>query len=102
MTVSDDDGFDVLCDLNAGPSRYFEDFELEETFYIPSRTMTEALFAAFQLASDDNDPITLRCELLPRARAQAPLGAWYAGHDPDSGGRWYILATSGGLTFGHD
>ena len=51
------DDFDVLHDLHAGPSRYFEDFELGETFYIPSRTMTDALFAAFQLASGDNDPI---------------------------------------------
>ncbi len=49
--------FDVLAQLRAGPSRYFEDFELGEAFYIPSRTMTEALFAAFQLASGDNDPI---------------------------------------------
>lgn len=51
------DQFDVLRDLSPGPSRYFEDFELGEAFYIPSRTMTEALFAAFQLASGDNDPI---------------------------------------------
>ncbi|MFC3613783.1 MaoC family dehydratase [Lutimaribacter marinistellae] len=51
------DDFDVLRDLHAGPNRYFEDFELGERFYIPSRTMTEALFAAFQLASGDNDPI---------------------------------------------
>ena len=38
-------------------SRYFDDFRLGERFYIPSRTMTDALFAAFQLASGDNDPI---------------------------------------------
>ncbi len=37
--------------------RYFEDLALGETFYIPSRTMTDALFAAFQLASGDNHPI---------------------------------------------
>ena len=37
--------------------RYFDDFEVGETFYIPSRTMTDALFAAFQLASGDNHPI---------------------------------------------
>ena len=49
--------FDVLRDHKCGPSRYFEDFEIGETFYIPSRTMTEAIFAAFQLASGDNDPI---------------------------------------------
>ena len=56
MTGSDDE-IDVLRDITAGPSRYFEDFEIGETFYIPSRTMTDALFAAFQLASGDNDPI---------------------------------------------
>lgn len=38
-------------------SRYFEDFHLGEKFVLPSRTMTEALFAAFQLASGDNHPI---------------------------------------------
>ena len=35
-------------------SRYFDDFRLGERFVLPSRTMTEALFAAFQLASGDN------------------------------------------------
>ena len=39
-----------------GDSRYFEDFHLGETFYIPSRTMSDAYFAAFQLASGDNHP----------------------------------------------
>ena len=38
-------------------SSYFEDFAVGETFYIPSRTQTDALFAAFQLASGDNHPI---------------------------------------------
>ncbi len=38
-------------------NRWFEDFELGESFPIPSRTMTAALFAAFQLASGDNHPI---------------------------------------------
>lgn len=38
-------------------SRFFEDLQLGERFPIPSRTMTEALFAAFQLASADNHPI---------------------------------------------
>lgn len=37
--------------------RYFDDFAVGETFYAPSRTMTEALFSAFQLASGDNHPI---------------------------------------------
>ena len=49
--------FNVLRDHSAGPTRYLEDFKVGEQYYIPSRTMTDALFAAFQLASGDNDPI---------------------------------------------
>ena len=37
--------------------RYFEDFEPGERFPLPSRTMTDAMFAAFQLASGDNHPV---------------------------------------------
>lgn len=37
--------------------RYFEDFETGERFCLPSRIMTEGLFAAFQAASGDNHPI---------------------------------------------
>lgn len=37
--------------------RYFEDFAVGERFNLPSRTMTDALFAAFQLASGDNHPV---------------------------------------------
>jgi len=37
--------------------RYFEDFAVGERFPMPSRTMTDAMFAAFQLASGDNHPI---------------------------------------------
>ncbi len=40
-----------------GPQRYFDDFKLGETFYIPSRTATDAQFSAFQAASGDNHPI---------------------------------------------
>ena len=36
---------------------YFEDLAVGQRFYIPSRTQTPALFAAFQLASGDNHPI---------------------------------------------
>ncbi|MFT3802542.1 MAG: MaoC family dehydratase [Burkholderiaceae bacterium] len=39
------------------PQRYFDDFRIGERFPLPSRTMTDALFAAFQLASGDNHPI---------------------------------------------
>jgi acyl dehydratase len=38
-------------------TRWFDDFELGERFILPSRTMTEALFLAFQAASGDNHPI---------------------------------------------
>jgi len=39
------------------PTRYLEDFIVGETFILPSRTMIDALFAAFQLASGDNHPV---------------------------------------------
>jgi acyl dehydratase len=39
------------------PQRWFEDFRLGEVFRLPSRTMTEAIFLAFQAASGDNHPI---------------------------------------------
>jgi acyl dehydratase len=49
--------FDVARDHRFAPTRWFEDFQVGERFWIPSRTQTDALFAAFQLASGDNDPI---------------------------------------------
>jgi acyl dehydratase len=48
--------FDPAAHRLAEP-RWFEDLAVGERFPIPSRTMTEALFAAFQLASGDNHPI---------------------------------------------
>ncbi len=44
-------------DHTPGESHYFEDLVIGRKFHIPSRTMTDALFAAFQLASGDNHPI---------------------------------------------
>jgi acyl dehydratase len=38
-------------------TRWFEDFKVGERFVLPSRTMTDALFAAFQTASGDNHPV---------------------------------------------
>ena len=56
MSVVPDPGFDPsqhhLC-----AQRWFDDFALGERFLLPSRTLTEALFAAFQMASGDNHPI---------------------------------------------
>ena len=37
--------------------RWFEDFAIGERFLLPSRTMTEAVFLAFQAASGDNHPV---------------------------------------------
>jgi len=53
---------------------YFDDFTLGEAFPIPSRTMTEALFAAFQLASADNHPSHYDVEYC-RKRGMPNLGA---------------------------
>ena len=38
-------------------TRWFDDFRVGERFVLPSRTMTDALFLAFQSASGDNHPI---------------------------------------------
>jgi acyl dehydratase len=38
-------------------SRWFDDFKVGERFILPSRTMTDALFLAFQAASGDNHPV---------------------------------------------
>jgi acyl dehydratase len=51
-----DDSFNPE-DHKPSESHYFEDLAVGQKFYIPSRTMTDALFAAFQLASGDNHPI---------------------------------------------
>lgn len=37
--------------------RWFDDFRLGERFLLPSRTMTEAVFLAFQAASGDAHPV---------------------------------------------
>jgi acyl dehydratase len=46
--------------------RWFDDFQVGERFPMPSRTMTDALFAAFQLASGDNHPIHYDVEFCRR------------------------------------
>ena len=59
-------------DHKCAESKYFEDLKLGEQFYIPSRTLTEAHFAAFQMASGDNHPIHYDIEYC-RARGHANL-----------------------------
>jgi acyl dehydratase len=45
--------FDPALHRMVSEQRWFEDFVLGERFIIPSRTMTTAVFAAFQAASGD-------------------------------------------------
>ena len=52
--------------------RWFEDFSPGERFVIPSRTMTEAVFAAFQTASGDTHPVHYDIEYC-RARGMPNL-----------------------------
>jgi acyl dehydratase len=49
--------FDPAAHRMVPQQRWFEDFVLGERFVIPSRTMTSAVFAAFQTASGDTHPI---------------------------------------------
>jgi len=50
-------GFDPTRHRMVPEQRWFEDFRPGERFVLPSRTMTEAIFLAFQAASGDNHPI---------------------------------------------
>lgn len=49
--------FDPAAHRMVPAQRWFEDFTLGERFILPSRTMTEAIFLAFQAASGDNHPV---------------------------------------------
>ena len=49
--------FDPAAHRMIPEQRWFDDFQMGERFVLPSRTMTEALFLAFQAASGDNHPI---------------------------------------------
>jgi acyl dehydratase len=49
--------FDPTAHRMVQEQRWFEDFSHGERFLLPSRTMTEAIFLAFQAASGDNHPI---------------------------------------------
>lgn len=49
--------FDPSAHRMVPAQRWFEDFSLGERFILPSRTMTEAIFLAFQAASGDNHPV---------------------------------------------
>ena len=64
--------FDPAMHRVVQQQRWFEDFSLGERFVIPSRTMTSAVFAAFQAASGDTHPVHYDIEYC-RARGMPNL-----------------------------
>jgi acyl dehydratase len=64
--------FDPAAHRMVSEQRWFEDFVLGERFVIPSRTMTTAVFAAFQTASGDTHPVHYDVEYC-RARGMPNL-----------------------------
>ena len=64
--------FDPAAHRMVPEQRWFEDFVLGERFVIPSRTMTSAVFAAFQTASGDTHPMHYDVEYC-RARGMPNL-----------------------------
>ena len=64
--------FDPAAHRMVPQQRWFEDFVLGERFVIPSRTMTSAVFAAFQAASGDTHPVHYDIEYC-RARGMPNL-----------------------------
>jgi acyl dehydratase len=64
--------FDPASHRMVPQQRWFEDFVLGERFVIPSRTMTTAVFAAFQTASGDTHPVHYDVEYC-RARGMPGL-----------------------------
>jgi acyl dehydratase len=55
------------------PQRWFEDFAVGERYRLPSRTVTEANFAAFQTVSADNHPIHYDTEFCRARGLPGPL-----------------------------
>ena len=54
-------------------SKFFEDLRIGDSFYIPSRTVTDANFAAFQTVSGDNHPIHYDIEYCRERGHPGPL-----------------------------
>jgi acyl dehydratase len=73
-------------------SRFFEDLALGERFHIPSRTVTEAHFAAFQTLSADNHPIHYDIEYCREHGHPGPLAHGY---------QVLCFAAAGAGTFAH-
>ena len=64
--------FDPVHHRMVTEQRWFEDFMVGERFVLPSRTMTSAVFAAFQTASGDTHPVHYDVEYC-RARGMPDL-----------------------------
>lgn len=64
--------FDPALHRMVAEQRYLEDFAIGERFPLPSRTMTEAIFLAFQAASGDNHPVHYDAEYC-RARGMPQM-----------------------------
>jgi acyl dehydratase len=64
--------FDPASHRMVAKQRWFEDFLLGERFVLPSRTQTNAIFAAFQTASGDTHPVHYDVEYC-RARGMPNL-----------------------------
>ena len=71
MTAADD-AFDPDSHRLAEP-RWFEDLGLGEVFPLPSRTLGDGNFTAFQTLSLDNHPIHYDVEYCKRRGLKAPL-----------------------------
>ena len=70
--MTDTPAFDPAAHRMVPEQRWFEDFRLGERFVLPSRTMTEAVFLAFQAASGDNHPVHYDVEFC-RARGMPAM-----------------------------
>ena len=64
--------FDPTNHRMVAEQRWFEDFTVGERFVLPGRTMTAAVFAAFQTASGDTHPVHYDVEYC-RARGMPNL-----------------------------
>jgi acyl dehydratase len=54
-------------------SKFFDDLKVGDSFYIPSRTVTDANFTAFQAVSGDNHPIHYDVEYCRERGHPGPL-----------------------------
>lgn len=72
-----DPSFDPRQHRMVAEQRWFEDFSLGERFPLPSRTMTDAIFLAFQAASGDNHPIHYDVEYCRRHGLNGMLAHGY-------------------------